>query len=229
MIGSAGQGFVQSWLVMAAVSAAGLLFAVLFLPSPVLHTAGASRREPALKWTPRLVALIASYGIFGFGYIVTATFLIAIIRSDGGSVSFEALVWLLTGLAAAVSVAAAQPFVGRYGVASVMTAGCLIEASGVAASVLLPSPFGPIVGGLLLGGTFVVITAYGLQFARSLAPDSQRRILAFMTAAFGIGQIVGPLIAGYLAARSGNYLVASLVAALALFLSAALAVRAGRA
>lgn len=228
-LGFAGQGSVQSWLAMAALSACGLIFAVAFLPAPVSPASGASRREPALTWSPRLVALTVGYGIFGFGYIVTATFLIAIIRSDGGSVGFEALVWLLTGLAAAVSVAAAQPFVKRFGIATVMAAGCLVEAAGVAASVLLPSPFGPLVGGLLLGATFVVITAYGLQFARSIAPDSQRRILAFMTAAFGIGQIIGPLVAGYLADWSGNYLLASLLAALALFVSAALVLRSARA
>jgi MFS family permease len=128
-----------------------------------------------------------------------------------------------------VSVAAAQPLVKRFGVAKVMAAGCLVEALGVAASVLLPSPFGPLVGGFLLGATFVVITAYGLQFARSLAPDSQRRSLSFMTAAFGIGQIVGPVVAGYLAERSGSYLIASLLAAFALILSAVLVVRAARA
>lgn len=228
-LGFAGQGFVQSWLAMAALSACGLVFALAFLPAPVPPAGGTSRREPPLNWSPRLVALTAGYGIFGFGYIVTATFLIAIIRSDGGSVGFEALVWLLTGLAAAVSVAAAQPFVKRFGIATVMAAGCLVEAAGVAASVLLPLPFGPLVGGLLLGATFVVITAYGLQFARSIAPDSQRRILAFMTAAFGIGQIIGPLVAGYLADWSGNYLLASLLAALALFVSAALVLRSARA
>lgn len=228
-LGFAGQGSVQSWLAMAALSACGLLFAIAFLPAPVPAVSGASGREQPLTWSPRLVALTAGYGIFGFGYIVTATFLIAIIRSDGGSVGFEALVWLLTGLAAAVSVAAAQPLVKRFGVAKVMAAGCLVEALGVAASVLLPSPLGPLVGGFLLGATFVVITAYGLQFARSLAPDSQRRSLSFMTAAFGIGQIVGPVVAGYLAERSGSYLIASLLAAFALILSAALVVRSARA
>ena len=55
------------------------------------------------------------------------------------------------------------------------------------AALLAAVPVGPLVAGLLLGGTFVMVTAYGLQLGRALAPRSQRRIFAFMTAAFGVG------------------------------------------
>ena len=48
-----------------------------------------------------------------------------------------------------------------------------------------------------------------------------------MTAAFGTGQIIGPIIAGYLADLSGNYTSGSLVAAAALVAAACLAVFAG--
>ncbi|MEQ8828076.1 MAG: YbfB/YjiJ family MFS transporter, partial [Parvibaculum sp.] len=139
--------------------------------------------------------------------------LVAIVRDGGGSSLFEAGVWFFTGLFAAPSVAYWMPVVRRIGLINVFALGCVVEASGVAASVLVPLPFGPLIGGAFLGGTFVMVTAFGLQAGRELAQDSPRKALALMTAAFGVGQILGPVVAGYLADWTGSYTWASLAAA----------------
>ncbi|TIT94190.1 MAG: YbfB/YjiJ family MFS transporter, partial [Mesorhizobium sp.] len=44
-----------------------------------------------------------------------------------------------------------------------------------------------------------------------------------MTAAFGLGQIIGPIAAGLLAQASGNYVLASIMAAAALLVSGVVA------
>ena len=215
-------GWRISWIVAAGIGSLGLVFAWRYLPRSVSRT-GPVEKEPPLVWNKPLVALTLSYGLFGFGYIVTATFLVAIVRDSGGSSSFEAIVWLATGLAAAPSVAYWAPVARRVGAMSAYMIGCLVEAFGVAASVLLPLPFGPLIGGILLGGTFVMITAYGLQAGRVFAHRSPRRLFAMMTAAFGTGQIIGPVVAGVLADLSGNYVLASLSAVTALLVSSGLA------
>lgn len=207
-----GGGWRLAWVLAAALALLGLLLVMRFLPGDVART-GPPKREPPIVWTRAMAALTLAYGIFGFGYIVTATFLVAIVRQSGGSSMFEAGVWLVTGLAAAPSVALWAPFARRYGLINIFMLGCVVEAAGVAASVLLPLPVGPIIGGVLLGGTFVMATAYGLQAGRRFAPESPRRVLAMMTAAFGIGQILGPVVAGYLTEWSGSFTLASLAAA----------------
>ncbi|MGB3390899.1 MAG: YbfB/YjiJ family MFS transporter, partial [Pseudaminobacter sp.] len=57
-----------------------------------------------------------------------------------------------------------------------------------------------------------------------LAP---RRALALMTAAFGVGQILGPIIAGYAAEWSGSFTAPSIGAAICLLLAAAISWSAG--
>ena len=214
------------WYATAALALIGSVAAIMLVRADPVRDAG-DTREPPLQWDRRLVALSLAYGLFGVGYIVTATFLVAIVRGGGEQTMVEGWVWLVTGLAAAPSVFLWAPLSRRFGLVATYSAGCLVEAFGVGASVLIPAPVGPFVGGLLLGATFVAITAYGLQIGRVLAPRSSRRALAVMTAAFGTGQIVGPIIAGYLADLSGNYTSGSLVAAAALVAAACLAVFAG--
>jgi Arabinose efflux permease len=215
----AGGDWRTNWLAASVLGLAGLAFVLRVLPRAVVRT-GPVRPEPPVAWTPALVMLTLSYGIFGFGYVITATFLVAIVRDAGGSPLFEAGAWFITGLAGAISVGAWAPVARRIGVINLYVVGCIVEATGVAASVLLPSPAGPLVGGLLLGLTFIMVTSYGLQVGRALAGESPRRVFALMTAAFGVGQIVGPIVAGSLAHASGDYLLASLAAAVSLLLCA---------
>lgn len=216
-------GWRGAWVAGGIAAIAGCVLAAVLLPRHVSRT-GPVKKEPPLVWTRPMVLLTVAYGLFGFGYIVTATFLVAIVREAGGSSTSEALVWLATGLAAAPSVALWGLFARRYGLVMTFIAGCIAEAIGVAASVLLPLPLGPMIGGVLLGLTFVMITAYGLQAGRVYAGESPRRAFALMTAAFGVGQIIGPVVAGNLAHFTGDYVLGSLSAVLALVLAAGLAI-----
>ncbi len=112
----------------------------------------------------------------------------------------------------------------RKGLAPTYAVGCLVLAVGVVASIAVPGHLGPALGGILLGGTFVAVTAQGLQLGRVLGAVAPRRVLAMMTAAFGTGQIVGPIVAGFLADWTGSFVLPSLIAAAVLLVAAWLAV-----
>jgi predicted MFS family arabinose efflux permease len=79
-----------------------------------------------------------------------------------------------------------------------------------------------VVGGALLGGTFMGITALGLLAARQAAGAKQDRVLGWMTASFGLGQLAGPAVAGRLAQASAGFAAPSLVAAALLVVGIAL-------
>lgn len=217
-----GFGWQANWVGAAALSFAALAAVALLLPR-AQGQGGAATREPALVFSPALKRIVWAYGIFGFGYVVTATFLIAIVRENESGSALEAVVWLVTGLAVVPSVYLWSIAGRRWGLRPVFAVGCGVEAAGVMASVALGGMTGPLLGGILLGNTFVAITALGIQIGRNLAGPSPRKVLSVMTAAFGLGQIVGPVVAGIVADWTGGFFWPSALAALALAISAWLA------
>jgi predicted MFS family arabinose efflux permease len=224
---AAGAAWPAGWLWSGVISAAGFAAVALLIDRGPL-TLGMARREPRLPNNPALTRIILAYGLFGFGYIVTATFLVAIVRQGEAGRQFEALVWLVTGLAGIPSVWLWNRVARHAGLAGTFAISCIVEAVGVTASVAVGGIVGPLVSGVLLGGTFIAITALGLQIARLLAPEAPRRVLALMTASFGVGQIVGPIAAGWIAEWMGNFVAASIGAAVVLVLAGAIGFGVGR-
>ena len=209
------------WLGGGVLSLAAVVGVALLVPSMNDHHVGqktaANAANPMHIWP-----LVLAYGLFGFGYIITATFIVAIVRGAPEIAQFEALVWLFVGLAAIPSVAAWSALGRRFGILKAFALACLVEAVGVVASVVSVSLVGLFVAAVFLGGTFMGLTALGLMAARGLAAGNPRTTLAIMTAAFGLGQIIGPVVAGYGFDLTGSFLWPTLAAAAGLCIGAAL-------
>ena len=58
-----------------------------------------------------------------------------------------------------------------------------------------------LVAAVCVGGTFMVITMLGMQEARAVAGGASHTLMAHMTAAFALGQLLGPLLVGATAAN----------------------------
>ena len=159
--------------------------------------------------------LITAYGLFGFGYIITATFIVAQVRGSRELAQLEPYIWVLVGVGAAPSVALWGALAGRWGIVNGFAIAAFMEALGVAASVLWESPFTVIAAAIVLGATFMGLTALGLMAAAGR--------IAMMTAAFGVGQIIGPIVAGTLFDLTGSLTLPTLAAAAALLVACVLA------
>ena len=168
---------------------------------------------------------VLAYGLFGFGYVTTATFVSDMVRADPLLQPAEQWVWLCVGLTAAPSAPLWNWAGRRWGNGRAFVAACLIEAIGVALSVSGHGIWPVLAAAGLLGGTFVGLTAIGLVHVRHLSGGDPRRNLALMTAAFGLGQMIGPTLTGVLYDALGSYRVPSLLAVAALIAAAALAAR----
>lgn len=220
--GFAGIGWQGLWLASGFLALIGLVVAGWLLPatlSPQM-SAGAGKGAPA---PIALKTMISAYGLFGFGYVITATFIVAMVRGTPDTKAMEAYVWVLFGLTAVPSVALWTWIGARFGVLPAFAAACLVEAAGVVASVAWLTAPGILIAVICLGGTFMGLTALGLIAARRLSTGDPRPNVALMTAAFGAGQVAGPAFAGLLFDRLGSFFVPSLAAAAALILAAGLA------
>src|SRR5207244_7200121 len=130
--------------------------------------------SPAAPGSRRLTAFAVAYGFFGLGYVITATFLVAIIRGSPAVRSLETLVWVVVGVAAVPSVAMWTAIADKIGIARAFALACATEAVGVAASVLWLAPAGVFLAAMLLGGTIMGITALGLIGGRRLFTRDSR-------------------------------------------------------
>lgn len=222
------------WLASGAATLLLLILCAALIPSERhgIPASGQSKQTASpttrsvLQMDAALIRLVIAYGLFGFGYVITATFVSVLARSTPGLQSSEPYVWLLVGLFAAPSIFFWNAIAARIGARRAFALACAVEALGVSLTVLSTSPILFLGGAALLGGTFMGITALGLIEARahvvSKGDTDPRRILAIMTASFGLGQMAGPWFAGELYALTGSFVAPSLCAAAALIVAAAL-------
>lgn len=213
------------WLASGAVAALAVPLAVWLVPDAAGTPASQPIRSIRERLPRGLGALALCHGLFGFGYVVTATFLVAIVRAAPQARALEAVVWLVVGLAATPSTAVWGRIAARTGPLHAYAFACLLEAIGIACGGLWSTPAAALLSAFLLGGTFMGITALGFAAARGLGPQHQRRSFALITAGFGLGQIAGPIMAGILLDRTNSFAAPSLLAAGAVAIAAAIAMR----
>lgn len=218
---AAGLGWPELWFGGGALSLLGVFACWRLIPDRKQATPSAQTGGAPLD--RRFTRLALAYGLFGFAYIITATFLVTIVRSNPRTRQIEPVVWVIFGLAAVPSVALWSAVGRRLGITRGFALAALAEALGVLGTVIWPNIAGVFAATVLVGGTFMGVTSLGLTRGRELAAHNPQRGLALMTSAFGIGQIVGPSFAGALSERLGSFTLPSIAAALALVVAAMLA------
>ena len=209
-----------------ASTAAASIAAAKTNPSKAAYTK-ASHTNPTASITPaklKLANVLTAYGLFGFGYILPATFLPQIAKQWLSGQSYL-LIWPFFGLAAALSVVLSQGLQRRYNNVSLLgvwRVSQIIMAVGTLLPALWQSLAGLMLSALMVGGTFMVVTMAGLQVAASQVTHYPKyNLSALMTASFAFGQLIGPLTA--LVATGKNIWLALLpVSAIVLLIGVAL-------
>ena len=209
------------WLGSAALALVASL-AVLVLVPAEQAPAQATTKAARTTFPKGFTALAIAYGLFGFGYIITATFIVAMVRGSKEIAVLEPYIFVIFGLSAVPSVAFWTWLARRWGVLRTFAVTAIIEAAGVAVSALWITSATVIAASLLVGGTFMGLTALGLIGARQGEGDPRGRI-ALMTASFSFGQILGPSFAGYVYDLTGSFAGPLLAATVALVVASALA------
>jgi hypothetical protein len=151
-----------------------------------------SGEHPAERLPPRRLVLV--YGLAGFGYIVTATYLPLLLQGSLAGIG-PLQVWAAFGLGAMPSCFLWHALHQRLGTRHSLGLNLLLQALGVVLPALSQAPWACLLSALLVGGTFMGTVTIAMPAARAWTTQVRYNMLASMTAAYGIGQIAGPLVA----------------------------------
>ena len=165
---------------------------------------------------------ILAYGLSGFGYIITATFLPVIAREALPNSAWPDFFWPLFGLCVALGAFGATRFPVQWDQRKLLAGSYLTQACGVTLSVVLPTETGFALSSALLGLPFTAITLFAMREARRLRPEHSSSLMGLLTAAYGLGQIAGPPLATQLVHQTGSFTPSLNIAAAALLLGALL-------
>jgi predicted MFS family arabinose efflux permease len=186
-------GSKHAWIALGLLA---LLASALIWRFFVPHAADATAVHSApgaFRWNADALRLVFCYGIFGFGYIIPATFLPVMAKSALQGSSAFGWSWPLFGAAAAASTLTVAALVRRWNNRHIWLICHWVMALGIVLPVWSPQLPSIFAAALCVGGTFMVITLVALQEAKKVAGRDARVLIAAMTSAFAAGQIIGPL------------------------------------
>ena len=182
--------------------------------------ATAPRQRQALALGGETIGLTLAYGIAGFGYIITATFLPVMARIALPGSAWPDYFWPIFGAAVALG-ALLSTRVGMTHDNRRLLTGCyVLQAAAVMLAVVWPTVVGFALSSLLLGVPFTAITLFAMREARRLQSGDAAALMGLMTATYGAGQIAGPPLATALVHRTGSFAPSLWVAAAALLIGA---------
>ena len=150
-----------------------------------------------------VATLALAYGISGFGYIVTATFLPVIARAALAADSrWLDLFWPIFGAGVILGAVLATRVRVSGDLRIVLAGGYLVQAIAIAIGLALPTAAGFALGSFLLGVPFTAITYFALQEVRRLRPHHVAATTGLVTALWSIGQTAGPPMVAVLLRRT---------------------------
>jgi hypothetical protein len=224
LIGLGQAGGLHSQALWLSLALGGLLLALpawLQLRRPPRCDGAASGTSTVATGNLGAWRLILIYGLAGLGYIVTATYLPLLLQGRLGDLD-PLQIWTAFGVAAMPSCFVWHAVHRRLGTASGLALNLLLQAVGVVLPVFNQGTWACLGSAVLVGATFMGTVTIAMPAAQALASRVRFNMPATITAAYGLGQIIGPLLASALFARSHSFAPSLLVAAGALALGAAL-------
>ena len=196
----------DQWLAFAALGLVFFVPAWKWRPPVPPHVApahaAASGSLGSRRWT---WAMVTSYFAAGWGFVISATFTVAIVEREPALAGVGPLAWAMVGLAAMPAV-----FIWDLVARRVGEKRALLLAFGLqTVSVILPAISGDLwaalAGAVGYGATFIGIVSLTLALAGRRAPSNPGKAMAKLTLSYGVAQILAPVIAGHMAQTTGTF------------------------
>lgn len=214
----------EQWFAFTALGCLLLVPALAWLPPP--DTSGLTTSGQKMQDQPPsalyLRIFMAAYFCAGFGYVVSVTFIVAIVNQLPGLDGWGNLVFLAIGIGAAPACINWDLIARRTGDLNALILAALLQIVGILLPVMVPGLWAAMLGALLFGGTFIGMVSLVLSMAGRYYPGMPAKMMGKMTLSYGVAQIIGPAVTGQIGARLGSYNAGLYVAAGIMALGAAL-------
>ena len=205
----------EQWFAFGAIGCLLLIPALRWLPAPdtsaVTKTGQAMVDKPPSRLFMRF--FMAAYFCAGFGYVVSATFIVAIVERLPGLAGQGNLVFLAIGIGAAPACFNWDLIARRTGDLNALILAAVLQIIGMLLPVMVGGLFAALIGALLFGGTFIGMVSLVLTMAGRYYPTRPAKMMGKMTLSYGAAQIIGPAVTGWLAGSMGSYAAGLYVAA----------------
>jgi len=190
------------WFAFTAIACVLLVPALSWLPAP--DTSTVTRSGAPMHDNPPsplfLRVFMASYFCAGVGYVISATFIVAIVNRLPGLEGQGSWSFLAIGLAAAPACIVWDFIARRTGVLNALILAAVLQIVGILLPVAVGGMAGAIAGALLFGGTFIGMVSLVLTMAGRYYPTRPAKMMGKMTISYGVAQILGPTVTGWLGA-----------------------------
>lgn len=173
------------------------------VPPPITaSTADATAPVMSRRWA---WTMLASYFAAGWGFVISATFTVAIVEREPALAGQGALAWGLVGMAAMPAVFVWDRVARRWG----DTRALLLAFGLQTLAIVLPAMSGSLIAALLgavgYGATFIGIVSLTLALVGRRSPQNPGKAMARLTLSYGAAQIIAPIVAGMMAQSSGSF------------------------
>lgn len=197
----------SQWLYLAYL---GILLAIpawRWLPKPALTSY--TNVVPVTDVPPNqrfIVLMLISYFCAGYGYVVGATFIVAIVERMPGLSGSGNLSFIVLGLAAAPAVLLWDLIARKIGYLPAIIFALLLQLLSILLLIQLESFIAVLTGAALFGASFIGVVCLVLTMAGRLYPGKPAKLMGKMTLAYGLAQVIAPAITGVFAAHTGSYM-----------------------
>jgi MFS family permease len=196
----------DQWLAFAALGLVFLLPAWFWRPPvppavPVAaHDAGGVTASRRWTWT-----MLASYFAAGWGFVISATFTVAIVEREPALAGQGALAWAMVGLAAMPAVFIWDRVARRWGDKQALLMAFGLQTLSVVLPAMSGSLWAALAGALGYGATFIGIVSLTLALVGRRSPNNPGKAMARLTLSYGAAQMLAPVVAGAMAQATGSF------------------------
>lgn len=204
----------RQWIALGTLAVVFLIPAWAWMPPPAAISSATGANAPPPPGRRWRWLLIASYFCAGVGFVVSATFIVAILVQTPAFAGHGSWVWMLVGLTAIPSTFAWDRLSNRLGLIRALMLAYALQATSFVLPLLDGGLWAGAASAVLFGLTFAGIVSLTLTVVGRHYPHNPAKAMATLTLSYGVAQIIAPAIAGTLARDSGSYQGALVLAAI---------------